>query len=306
MAASGGWSGVGLSKVTSDDMAHDAVSRMLARGELSPESVWCEAESMVDSSTGFLVVDDTVVDKSFAEKIELVRWQWSGTHHDVVKGIGVITLLWTDSERHVPVDFRVYDPDGDGKTKNQHFRDMVDTAIERGFKPACILFDSWYSSLENLKKLRKKGLRWLTQLKKNRLVDCHERLEDKVIPNTGLRTHLKGYGFIRVFQTDTPKSVVKYWATSEDDLTEEEFDRLRRIRWRIENYHRGLKQHCGVSRCQSRNRTSQITHIAASIPTFLKLEITRLTQKISWHEQKQKITRQAITHYLNTSSAQLL
>jgi len=303
MAASGGWSGVELSKAAPGDLAHDAVSRMLARGDLSPESVWCEAESMVELLTGYLVVDDTVVDKPFAEKIELVRWQWSGTHHDVVKGIGVITLLWTDGDRHVPVDFRVYDPDGDGKTKNRHFRDMLDTALIRGFEPACVLFDSWYASVENLKRLRKKNLQWLTQLKKNRIVDYNERIEDKIIPNTGLRVHLRGYGFIRVFRTETPNGTAKHWAASGKELTVKEFDSLRRIRWRIENYHRGLKQHCGVSRCQSRGRLSQITHIAASILTFLKLEFTRLTEKISWHEQKQSITRQAVTNYLNTSSA---
>jgi len=303
VAASGGWSGVELSKVAPGDMAHDAVSRMLQRGDITPESVWQEAKPLVDCQRGYLVVDDTVVDKPYAEKIELVRWQWSGTHHDVVKGIGVITLLWTDGNRHVPVDFRVYDPEGDGKTKNQHFRDMVDTARERGFQPIYVLFDSWYASLENLKHLRRISWRWFAQLKKNRLVDYNERLEDKTIPDGGLRVHLRGYGFIRVFQTDTPKGVVKYWAASEEELAVREFDHLRRIRWRIENYHRGLKQHCGVSRCQSRSRTAQITHITASILAFIKLEINRLIQKISWHEQKQKITRHAITHYLKMSTA---
>jgi len=292
-----------LSKAAPVYMAHDAVSRMLCRGELSPDSVWREAEPLVDLRSGFLVVDDTVVDKPFAEKIELVRWQWSGLHHDVVKGIGVITLLWTDGEKHIPVDFRVYDPEGDGKTKNQHFRNMIDTALERGFIPECVLFDSWYSSVENLKRLRKKELQWFTQLKKNRIVDYNEPLETKNIPNGGLRVHLREYGFIRVFRTEIPNDTVKYWAASDDELPTEKFDHLRRIRWRIENYHRGVKQHCGINRCQSRSRTAQITHITASILTFLKLEITRLLHNISWHEQKQQITRTAITHHLKTSTA---
>ena len=151
MAASGGWSGVELSKVAPDDMAHDAVTRMLKRGQLTPESIWEEVKDRVELTGGYLIVDDTVVDKPYAEKMELVRWQWSGTHHDVVKGIGVITLLWTDGNQHLPVDFRVYDPEGDGKTKNQHFQDMMVSAINQGFKPRYVLFDSWFSSLENLK-----------------------------------------------------------------------------------------------------------------------------------------------------------
>ncbi len=83
-----------------------------------------EAKPIVDWSGGYLVVDDTVVDKPFAKKMDLVRWQWSDTHHDVVKGICVITFLWTDGRQHIPVDFRVYDPDGDGKTKNTPFRPL--------------------------------------------------------------------------------------------------------------------------------------------------------------------------------------
>lgn len=109
---------------------------------------------------------------------------------------------------------------------------MLDVALERGFQPLCVLFDSWYSSLENLKRLRKNKLRWLTQLKKNRLVDYGERIEDKTIPDTGLRVHLRGYGFIRVFQTDTPQGVVKYWATSDEELSTKEFySRISPVYW---------------------------------------------------------------------------
>jgi len=108
---------VELSRVSPHTMAHDSINRMLNRENLSPEVVWGSAKGPVDKKSGFLVVDDTVLDKPYANKIELVRWQYSGLHHDVVKGIGLITLLWTDGEKHIPVDFRFYDLCGDGKTK---------------------------------------------------------------------------------------------------------------------------------------------------------------------------------------------
>ena len=248
---------------------------------MTPESVWIEARDLVVLCGGYLVVDDTVVDKPYAEKIDLVRWQWSGTHHDVVKGIGVITLLWTDGDQHIPVDFRVYNPDGDGKTKNQHFKDMLVIALDRGFKPRYVVFNSWFSSLDNLKFGRKHKRKWLTQLKKNRIVDFNEPLESKTIPAEGLRVHLRGYGFVRVFQTDGPNGIVKYWAASENDLSFEKFDILRRIRWRIEEFHHALKQCCGVSRCQARNAVSQLSHITASIMAFIRFEIVRIKRNIS-------------------------
>jgi hypothetical protein len=40
--------------------------------------------------------------------------------------------------------------------------------MNRPDTPACVLFDSWYASLDRLKLLRTLGWRWLTQLRSNR------------------------------------------------------------------------------------------------------------------------------------------
>ena len=102
--------------------------------------------------------------------IELVGRHWSGKHHAVVQGINLVSLLWTDGDRHIPCDYRIYH-NAEGLTKNDHFRAMIRTAHERGFKPRLVAFDGWYSSLDNLKRLRELGWAWLTRLKANRLVN---------------------------------------------------------------------------------------------------------------------------------------
>ena len=95
---------------------------------------------------------------------------WSGKHHRVVNGINLVTLLWTDGDRHIPCDYRIYDKAKDSLTKNDHFRAMLREAKTRGFVPECICFDSWYASLKNLKAVRSYGWKWLTRLAPNRLV----------------------------------------------------------------------------------------------------------------------------------------
>ncbi|MGC9145142.1 MAG: IS701 family transposase, partial [Nitrososphaeria archaeon] len=45
------------------------------------------------------------------------------------------------------------------------------TAKERGFSASYVLFESWYSSLENLKIIREYGWHFFTRLKSNRLVN---------------------------------------------------------------------------------------------------------------------------------------
>ena len=51
-----------------------------------------------------LVLDDSTLDKPYARDIALVGRHWSGKHHAVVQGIGRVSLLWTDGDRHNPCD----------------------------------------------------------------------------------------------------------------------------------------------------------------------------------------------------------
>src|SRR5215210_4160569 len=151
--------------------AHDAFTRLLHRLEPDAETLWAEARTQISLCRGILVIDDSTLDKAYAKKMEVVTRHRSGKHHAVVSGIDLITLLWTDGDRHVPVDYRVFDKKQDSLTKNDHFQAMLKVAHQRGFQPRCVAFDSWYSGLENLKLIRSFGWVWLTRLKSNRKVN---------------------------------------------------------------------------------------------------------------------------------------
>src|SRR3954447_2572753 len=153
-----------------DPPAHDAYTRLLHRMEPDPETLYREAEPLVDKTDGVLVLDDSTLDKLYAKAIEPVRRHWSGKHKSVVWGINLISLVWTDGDRIIPLDYRVYDKPVDGLTKNDHFRDLIAAAKRRGFSPRAVLFDSWYSGLENLKSIRSCGWTFLTQLKGERSI----------------------------------------------------------------------------------------------------------------------------------------
>lgn len=110
--------------------------------EPSTNQLWQEAQQQVKPNSEILVVDDSTLDKLYAEKMELVTQHWSGKHGRVVQGINLITLLWTEGDRHIPLDYRFYEKCVDGATKNDHFRSMLATAKERGLSPRCVVFDS--------------------------------------------------------------------------------------------------------------------------------------------------------------------
>jgi hypothetical protein len=284
-----------------DPAAHDAYTRLLHRLEPDSEALWAEVRPDVRRTTGVLVLDDTVLDKPYARKMDLVHHMWSGKHHRVVKGIDLLTLLWTDGDRHVPCDYRVYDKPNDRKTKNDHFGDLLRVAQERGFAPECVLFDGWYSSLDNLKRLRTLGWHWLTRLKANRRVNPERTglraVSACAIAATGTVVHLEGYGFIRAFRIVAKDGTTEHWATS--NLQMDEFERLRLAdaSWRIEEYHRGLKQVTHVERCQCRTAVAQRGHIGLALRAFLVVERWCFRTGVNWLTAKWLIVRDAIRAY---------
>src|SRR3954447_10940374 len=179
-----------------DAPAHDAFTRLLHRLEPDPATLWEETRPMVHTRSGLLVLDDSTLEKFPAKKIQMVTRHWSGKHKRVVWGINLISLVWTDGDRVVPCDYRVYDKAVDGLTKNDHFLAMLKEAKARGFEPRCVAFDSWYSGLENLKAVRACGWTFLTQLKVNRKVDLNRQgyravAEVEIAPG-GTVGHLEG------------------------------------------------------------------------------------------------------------------
>lgn len=285
-----------------DPPAHDAFTRLLHRLEPDPQTLWTEAKGQVTLNDGLLVFDDSTLDHLSARQIELVCRHWSGKHHKVVRGINLMTLVWTDGDRHLPVDYRLFDKGRDKLTKNDHFREVLDEAHRRGFQPRCVAFDGWYASLPNLKKIRSFNWTWLTRLKENRLVNPERaglcaisRLE---IGSAGRIVWLEGYGLVRVFKIVITEDDIEYWATNDLEMSELTRVKWAGYSWTIENYHRGLKQFCGVERSTVRAARAQRNHIGLALRAFLRLEIHCYQKGISWFEAKTSITREAVRAYL--------
>ena len=279
------------------------MTRLLHRMEPSPEALWHEAHLLLSLTAGILVVDDSTLDKFYAEKMELVTRHWSGKHRRVVQGINLISLLWTEGDSHIRLDYRFYQKSVDGATKNDDFRAMLETAKARGFAPQCIVFDSWYSSLDNLKLIRRHEWIWLTLFKRNRHVNPdgtgNHPLSEVEIATTGTVLHLKGYGMVKIFKLVAPNGDIDYWATNDLNLNQLQRLQWSEFAWAIEQYHRGLKQCCGVERAQVRASRAQRNHIGMAIRAFLRLELYCCATGISWYEAKLGIVRDPIRIYLS-------
>lgn len=272
-------------------VSHDAISDFLCRDKLTPRGLWETVQPRLDDGLdSYLIIDDSVQDKRYAKKIELVYRQYSGAEHGVVEGIGVVNLLHTNGQAHgfYPIDYRIYDPKGDGKTKQDHFREMLTRAIaDKGLQAQTILFDNWYASVENLKFIHRLGRYFITTVKSNRKVSISKEagyvnLEDLPWdPHTvkyGMLVKLKELPFkVRLFMVVSSTGDIDWVITNRPDdpqrpLTTGAIHQENALRWHIEQFHREVKQLTGTEKCQCRKARSQRNHLACCYLAWVSLQ----------------------------------
>ena len=283
--------------------AHDAFTRLLHRLEPDPETLWIEARPFVPLEGGVLVLDDSVLDKPYCRHVGLVGRFYSGKHRRVVKGINLVSLLWTDGDALWPIDYRLVDPaEGKGLTKNDHLRAMLAQAKRRGLRPRYVTFDVWYSGKDNLKAVAGHGWLFLAQVRCNRRVNLDRQgnrpISELPISSSGTIVHLEGFGLVKAFRIVTTNGDTEHWISNDlgmDEMTRRE---VAELAWGIEDYHRGLKQFCSVERCQARHSKAQRNHVGMAIRTFLRLEYHRFSTGVSWFQAKFDVVREAVKSYL--------
>ena len=272
-----------------DEVSHDTITDYLQSERLTSRMLWELVDRLiVDSPEAFLIVDDSVQDKRYSRFIELVKLQYSGAEHGLVRGIGVVNLVHSagDQKDFYPIDYRIYAPDQDGKTKNEHFVEMVRNALsDKGIRAKRILFDTWYASADNLKLVHRLGLVFFTTLKSNRMVSLSKEggwihLNDiewtaERIKN-GVMVKLKEVPFkVQLFKVVATDGDIDWVITNSPDetLTTQVAQDTNDVRWQIEELHRGLKQLTGTEKCQCRKGRSQRTHIACCYHAWLSLKV---------------------------------
>lgn len=270
-----------------EGVSHDAVSDYLQREKLTARQVWERVKPLLnDSEQAYLIVDDSVQNKQYARKIELVKKQYSGAEHGLVRGIGVVNLVHTDGQDFYPVDYRIYAPEADGKTKNDHFREMLLRAkSDKQLQARTLLFDSWYASVDNLKLIVRLNMFFVTTLKENRLVSLTkeqgyihlldidwtlERLEH------GVPVKLKEVPFmVQLFKIVATHGDIEWVITNHvpGSFTSQAIQDENALRWQIEQLHRELKQLTGSEKCECRKARSQRTHLACCYLAWLSLKV---------------------------------
>lgn len=278
--------------------SHDAISDYLRRERLTPRGLWELVAPLLNNDVdGYLVVDDSVQNKQYSKVIEMVKLQYSGAEHGLVRGINVVNLMHSGGADgdYLPIDYRIYDDKSDGKTKNDHFREMLIRAVtDKQIRASTILFDSWYASVENLKLIHRMKRFFITTLKSNRKVTLSKesgyvQLRDIAWSEEqlglGILVKLKDFPYlVRLFKIVATNGDVEWVITNKDTkndlpggnprpITAHDVQKESAVRWQIEQMHRELKQLVGSERCQCRKARSQRNHLACCYQAWLALKL---------------------------------
>jgi hypothetical protein len=232
--------------------SHDAINRYLRGERLTPRLVWENVVAdVVATPHGYVIFDDTVLDKTSSFAIELVRRQYSGNAGRVIKGIGVVTCVYVNpaTDQFWLIDYRLYDPDGDGKTKLDHVRDMLTNIVHHKCLPFhAVLMDTWYATKDLMLFIEALHKVYYCPLKANRQVDDsgglqpYQRVDtlawSAVERERGKQIKIKGFPKahrVRVFRVVASTRRTDWIVTNDPAAdTTEVTQQVCDVRWKIE------------------------------------------------------------------------
>ncbi len=270
--------------------SHDRINRYLRGERITPRLLWDNVRSqLVVTARGYVIFDDTVLDKNYSHSIELVRHQYSGNAHAVIKGIGVVTCVYVnpDADQFWLIDYRIYDPAGDGKTKLDHLREMLQNVVyEKQLPFQAVLMDGWYATKDVMLYIESLQKVYYCPLKDNRQVDDSqgERPYQRVDSlewsatelSSGKRIKIKDFPKehkVQCFRVAVTTLRTDYVVTN--DLAQDSTSATQQAcgwRWKIEQLHREGKQLTGLERCQCRNARIQRNHIGCALLVWVRFK----------------------------------
>ena len=317
----------GLSQLMDNEISHDQVSRMLNSRRLDAKDWWLMVKPhvrLIESEDGVITIDDSIVEKPYTDENEMVCWHYDHAKGRTVKGINFITTLYEAHDITLPVTFRLVSKteqyiDKKGKpkrrstvTKNEHYRAMLQQCVRNQIPFQYVLNDIWFASAENMRFVKLDLEKdFVMALKSNRKVALsaedkqtgrYQRIDQLDLPEGTLTViYLEQVPFPihllrQVFTNDDGSTGVRYLVTSDLNLTADQLPTIFQRRWKVEEYHRSLKQNASLAKSPTRTPTTQTNHFVATLWAFTKLELSKVRTKKNHYALKTQLYISALQH----------
>jgi hypothetical protein len=330
LSSFGQTSATGLSNLLDNSIKHDTFTRFLSQSNFSSKDLWVSVKPLVrahESENGYLIFDDTIIDKAFTDENDLISWHWDHSKKRNIKGINLLSAFYCTSngqqdDLRIPVAFETIkktirfceiktkkEKRTSPISKNELMRQMIAQCIANGLIFKYILADSWFASVENIKFIVDKKRFFIFDMQSNRLAALSEkdRNEGKwtrideldIAHNNPVTVWLKDLEFPvllnkQVFTNKDDSVGVRFLISNDFSLTDEQFTTIYKKRWSVEEYHKSLKQNASIAKSPTRTSQTQSNHLFTSIMAYVKLEKLKFTHKLNHFAMKAKIYMQAL------------
>lgn len=221
---------------------HDALNRLLRAMPFSTRALmgllvaWVKRQGL----SGYLCLDDVIVEKAFAKRLKWAGWGYSFAKKRQVYGVHIIVCLWCsfDGQWRIPVAFRLRRPKrsvspADYRTKVQLADEMIVELLTTGLSFEYIVFDTHYTAGWFTKKLAQRGICWQGTLnprthvvwrgRKQSVADLAPRLKLRWRPALqlraiALRVYAPTYGYLRLVVTQNRHGNFEYLVSHDRSL----------------------------------------------------------------------------------------
>ncbi|MGA9995912.1 MAG: transposase [Pyrinomonadaceae bacterium] len=311
----------GMAHLLDDAISHDKITRFLSAREFTSADLWQIVKPMVrqvERDDALLIIDDSIEEKPYTDENALICWHFDHTKNRSVKGINFLTALYQADDISLPVAFDLVTKTemvidrktGNARrqsmmTKNERYRSLLSACVHNQMNFRYVLNDAWYASSDNMKfvvqRLKKS---FIMPLKANRKVALSQvarrrgqyQAVESLVLEAGVvqQIYVEEVAFPllltkQVFINEDRSTGTLYLVTNEMTLDADQMTGLYQKRWKVEEYHKSLKQNASLAKSPTRTETTQRNHFFAAVCAFVKLETLRLKTKLNHFALKSKL-----------------
>ncbi len=324
VSSTGPTTATGLSRLLDGALSHDHITRWLTQAGLGSPALWRQAKPLIRQAEAqrgaeefaVLIVDDSILEKAHTDANELICTHWDHSQQRFVKGLNFVSLLYQAGELALPVAAElvhktvpVFQPKTQqtsyqsASTKNEYLQQMLRVAQQQ-VAYRYLLADSWYASAENMNLVRALGHHFIFALESTRTVALSAEARAKgqfqavqtlVFPDEHpLRVYLRSVQEAvlvtrQVFTNQDGSQGVLYLVSSDTDLTQTQLTTIYQRRWKVEEYHKSLKQNASMGKSPTKTLTTQTNHFFAALLAYGKLEVLKLKWSIGHFRLKAQL-----------------